>query len=350
MKAQVGVVPFGQTSDGQSVELYTLVNANGLIARVMTYGAILTELHVPDRNGKLADIVLGFDQLDRYLVPHPYFGATVGRVGNRIAGARFTIKGKVFPVAANDGGVHSLHGGLKGFDKVIWKARGITESSSVAVEFGYVSPHMEEGYPGNLSVTVRYTLTDTNELRLDYTATTNETTPVNLTHHSYFNLACKGDILGHELTLAADRYTPVDSTLIPTGELNPVAGLPMDFRKPRKIGARIVELTGNPGGYDHNFVLNKNGGKLSLAARVREHGSGRIMEVLTTEPGIQFYSGNFLDGTLTGKGGTVYRKHSGFCLETQHFPDSVNQPKFPSILLEPGETYTQTTIHKFSAL
>jgi aldose 1-epimerase len=342
--------PFGKTDDGTPVDLYILTNGRGMTAKVMTYGAILTELDVPDKDGKPEDVVLGFDDLKGYLAGHPFFGATVGRVANRIAKGRFTLNGKEYKLAVNNG-PNALHGGKKGFDKMVWKAEPVKAASGVAVKFTYKSPDGEEGYPGNLTATVTYTLTTKNELRLDYTATTDKATPVNLSNHSYFNLAGprSGDILGHEMMLAADKYTPVDETLIPTGEIKPVRGTPLDFTKPTAIGARIAQMKGKPGGYDHNFVLNGGGKRLALAARVHDPKSGRVMEMYTTEPGVQFYTGNFLDGSNKGKGGVVYKKHQGFCLEAQHFPDSVNHPNFPSTILEPGKTYKQTTIYKFSA-
>ena len=348
MKADISKSRFGMMPDGTEVDLYTLRNANGMIAKVMTYGTILTELHVPDTGGKPLDVVLGFDSLDRYLAGHPYFGCTVGRVANRVAAGKFTLDGKEYRLALNDGTNH-LHGGLKGFDKVVWKGEPVAAQGGVAVKFEYVSKDGEEGYPGNLSVSVIYTLTDANEWRLDYAATTDKATPVNLTNHSYFNLAGKGDVLGHVVTLSADSYTPVDDKLIPTGEIASVRGTPLDFTSPMPVGSRIEQLTNVPRGYDHNFVLNSGGGKLALAARVEEPASGRIMEILTTEPAVQFYTGNFLDGSVTGKGGIVYNRHAGFCLETDHFPDAVNRGKFPSVILRPGQTYTQTTVHRFSA-
>jgi aldose 1-epimerase len=349
-KPSVKKESFGKTSDGVEVFLYTLTNASGTKAKIMTYGAILTELHVPDRDGKLADVVLGFDNLKDYLAGHPYFGATVGRVANRIAKGEFTLGGKTYKLAVNNG-PNSLHGGKKGFDKVVWEAEPVTVPDAAAVKFTYVSKDGEEGYPGNLTATVVYTLTNNNALRLDYTAKTDKATPVNLTNHSYFNLAGpkSGDILGHELTLNADRYTPADDTLIPTGEIKPVKDTPLDFTKPRKIGERIEQIKADPVGYDHNYVLNSGGKELALAATVREPKSGRVMEMYTTEPGVQFYTGNFLDGKQTGKDGVVYKKHGGFCLEAQHFPDSVHHDNFPSMILKPGETYKQTTIYKFSA-
>jgi aldose 1-epimerase len=345
----VSKVVFGETPDRNFVMLYTLTNANGARAKVSTYGAILTELQVPDRDGKLADVVLGFDDLKGYLAGHPYFGSNVGRVGNRVAKGKFTLDGKEYKLATNNG-PNSLHGGLKGFDKVVWKAS--TAYGETSVKLTYRSPDGEEGYPGNLTATVTYTLTDKNELRVDYAATTDKATPVNLAHHSYFNLAgpASGDVLGHEVTILADQYTPVDDTLIPTGKVAPVRGTPLDFTTPHTIGERIAEMKGDPGGYDHNYVLRSGGSKEpALAARVVEPKTGRVMEVLTTEPGMQFYTGNFLDGKQKGKGGVVYKKHAGFCLEAQHFPDSVNRPEFPSVILRPGETYTQTTVYRFSA-
>ncbi len=347
-KAGVQKSNFGKMPDGTTIDQYTLTNAKGLVAKVITYGATLTELYVPDRQGKLGDIILGFDNLAQYLGNHPYFGATVGRVANRIAKGKFTLSGKEYTVATNDGPNH-LHGGLKPFNRVVWKAEPIEQVAAAAVKFTYLSADGEEGYPGALRVTVIYTLTDKNELKIEYSASTDKATPVNLTNHAYFNLAGEGDILGHEMMIAANRYTPVDGTLIPTGELAPVKGTPMDFTKPALIGSRINQLTNQPRGYDHNYVLNSGGKKLARAVRVTEPKSGRIMEVETTEPGIQFYSGNFLDGTLKGKGGTIYKQYYGFCVEADHFPDAVHQPKFPSIILEPGKTYTQTTIHRFSA-
>ena len=342
---------FGTTKEGLVVDLYTLTNKNGMTARVITYGALLTELHVPDKQGKMADVVLGFKDLATYEAGHPYFGATVGRVGNRIAKGRFTLEGKQYALATNNGPNH-LHGGNVGFDKRIWKAQPVQVADGAAVRFTYVSPDGEEGYPGTLTSTVTYMLTDRDELKLDYTASTDKATPVNLTHHSYFNLSGEGhgDILGHELTILADRYTPVDDTLIPTGQLAEVEGTVMDFRKPVTIGARIAKVPGAPpGGYDHNYVLRSGGGALALAAVVRDPTSGRVLEVLTTEPGLQFYSGNFLDGTLVGKAGVAYARHAGFCLETQHFPDSVNRANFPTTILAPGQTYRSTTIYRFSA-
>jgi aldose 1-epimerase len=339
---------FGSTA-GRPVTLYTLRNSNGMVAKVMNYGATITSLQVPDRTGRLDGVVLGFDSLSGYLAKEPYFGATVGRVGNRIAKGRFTLDGKAYQLATNDGPNH-LHGGLRGFDKVVWDSEVVPGSADPAVRFRYLSRDGEEGYPGNCSVEVTFALTAANELHIDYSVSTDRDTPVNVTNHSYFNLKGPehGDVLGHVLTLHASRYTPVDSTLIPTGELRAVAGTPMDFTQPATIGARILEVGGVPGGYDHNFVLDGLPGTMTWAARVYEPTTGRALEVLTTEPGVQFYSGNFLDGTITGDGGVVYRQHMGFCLETQHFPDSVNHPNFPSYVLKAGTTYTSHTVLRFS--
>ena len=351
MEARVDKEPFGTTTEGTAVDLYTLKNSQGMVARIATYGGTVTELHTADRAGRMDDVVLGFKALPQYLGNHPYFGGIIGRVGNRIAKGRFTLNGHEYTLVTNDGPNH-LHGGTRGFNRVVWQARPAAGPDGASLSLTYVSPDGEEGYPGTLTSTVVYTLTNQNELRIEYTATTDRPTPVNLTNHSYFNLAGEGmgDILGHELMLAADRFTPVDSTLIPTGELAPVAGTPMDFLKPALIGSRIAQVPlAAPGGYDHNYVLTSGGGTLALAARVREPNTGRVMEVYTTEPGVQFYTGNFLDGSLTGKRGVAYKKNFGFCLETQHFPDSVNHPKFPSTILEPGQTYRTTTVYKFTA-
>ncbi len=353
--ARAGVLKtaFGQTKEGVPVDQYTLTNRRGMIAKVITYGATLTDLIVPDRAGTPGDVVLGYDKLEPYLAGVPYFGSTVGRVGNRIAKGRFTLNGQTYTLATNNGPNH-LHGGLKGFDKVVWKAETVAGAGGTSVKFTYHSPDGEEGYPGNLEASVVYSLTEENELRLDYTATADKATPVNLTNHSYFNLAGdgSGDILAHVLMIAADQFTPVDEALIPTGELKPVKGTVFDFTTPTAIGARIAKVPiAPPVGYDHNFVLRKAAaaGAPALAARVSEPKSGRIMEVLTTEPGVQFYSGNFLDGTLKNRHGVTYNKHAAFCLETQHFPDSVNHPNFPTTVLQPGERYQSTTIYRFGA-
>jgi aldose 1-epimerase len=349
--ARVEKTSYGTTKDGQAVDLYTLTNANGVVAKVITYGATMTELCVPDRTGKMADVVLGFKTLAEYEGVHPYFGATIGRVGNRIALGKFKLDGREYTLAANNGPNH-LHGGVRGFDKRVWKAQTVPAASGAAVKFAYTSADMEEGYPGVLTATVAYTLTNANELRLDYTATTDKPTIVNLTNHSYFNLAGEGEgtILDHELTIMADRFTPVDDTLIPTGEIASVRGTVMDFNRATAIGARIAQVPGAaPGGYDHNYVLSHGGGVLAMSATVRDPKSGRMMDVLTSEPGVQLYTGNFLDGTLTGKAGVAYKQHFGLCLETQHFPDSINHPNFPPVILRPGTTFKSTTVYRFSA-
>jgi aldose 1-epimerase len=349
-KRGVTRAPFGTTADRKAVEIYTLTNAHGVEMRVITYGGIITSLKVPDRSGHLGDIVLGFDTIDGYLKDPPYFGALIGRYGNRIAKGQFTLDGKTFKLATNNGPNH-LHGGVKGFDKVIWNAVPDSDANGVSVTLSRISPDGEEGYPGNLQTTVRYTLTDKNELAIDYRATTDKATPVNLTQHSYFNLADDaGDILGHELTIHASRYTPVDDTLIPTGELAAVDGTPFDFRKATTIGARIAtdnEQLKNGGGYDHNWVLDRKGPGVQAAARLVDSKSGRTLDVATTEPGLQVYSGNFLDGSITGKSGRVYRRRTGLCLETQHFPDSPNHRNFPSTILKPGQTYSSQTVFTF---
>ena len=341
---------FGMTDSGEPVELYTLTNANGMEARIMTYGGTVVSLKTPDRHGKLGDVALGYETLDGYVKNSPYFGAIIGRYGNRIGKARFSLDGKEHTLGKNNG-ENMLHGGFKGFDKVVWKAKEVKSKDGVGLSLSYVSKDGEEGFPGNLTVIVVYTLTNNNELKIEYNATTDKTTVVNLTNHSYFNLAGEGSILQHELMIDASRFTPVDAGLIPTGELRSVKGTPMDFTRSTVIGARIdqqdEQLTAGRG-YDHNWVLNNVTGSLALAARVYEPGSGRVMEIYTTEPGIQFYSGNFLDGSITGKNGQVYRKRYGLCLETQHFPDSPNKPGFPSTVLKPGRKYKTTTIYKFS--
>ena len=344
---------FGKTADGESVDLFTLTNRNGMEARITNYGGIVTTLTAPDRNNKYADVVLGFNDLDSYLKGHPYFGALVGRYGNRIAKGRFTLNGVEYKLAVNNGENH-LHGGIKGFDKVVWTARSMRTKLGPALSLTYVSKDMEEGYPGNLTVKVVYTLTNNNELRIDYSASTDKDTVTNLTHHSYFNLAGEGngDILNHQLLLKANRFTPTDAGSIPTGELRNVQGTPFDFLKSTSIGARInqdEEQLKFGGGYDHNWVVNGRAGTLRQAASVYESTSGRVMDVWTTEPGIQFYTGNFLDGTLTGKSGKAYARRNGFCLETQHYPDSPNKPKFPTTTLRKGATYRSTTIYRFSA-
>lgn len=338
---------FGQTPDGQQVDLYTLTNANGLRSKVTNYGAILVSMEVPDRNGKLADVTLGYDSLDRYLKRGSFFGATVGRYANRIGKAGFVLNGVEYKLAANSGPNH-IHGGSKGFDKVVWEAERVETKDAVGVRMSYLSKDGEEGYPGNLKCSVTYTLTNNDELKISYGAETDKTTVVNMTNHSYWNLAGQGngDVLGHELLLNADRYTVADKGLIPTGEIRTVKGTALDFTKPVTIGARIAQVGS---GYDHNYVLNSGGGSLALCARVYEPASGRLMEVYTTEPGVQLFTGNFLDGSVAGKAGKMYKRHGGFCLETQHFPDSPNKPEFPSVVLEPGRKYATTTVHKFYA-
>ena len=342
--------PFGQTPDGKEVYLFTLRNTKGAEALISNYGGIVTSLKVRDRNGKLGDVVLGFDNLGDYVKDSPFFGALIGRYGNRIARGKFTLDGKEYSLATNNY-PNALHGGVKGFDKVVWDPTILAGPEGPSLKLTYLSKDGEEGYPGNLSVTVVYTLTEDNGLKVDYTATTDKDTVVNLTQHSYFNLAGKGLILDHVVMIPADKFTPVDSTLIPTGELKPVDGTPFDFRKPTAIGARINqedEQLKFGKGYDHNWVVNKPMGEFGLMARVTEPTTGRVMEVLSAEPGLQFYSGNFLDGTLKGKGGQVYQFRSGFCMEPQHFPDSPNKPQFPSVVLKPGQTYHNTIVYRFS--
>lgn len=351
-QATVNTKSFGTLPDGQEVLLYTIENSNGVRMRVTNYGGIIVSLEVPDRNGKLADVVLGFDTLKGYEDNSPYFGAIIGRYGNRIANGEFVLNGVKYSLAKNNG-PNSIHGGVKGFNKMVWAAQPFRKDEAQGLVFTYVSKDGEEGYPGNLKVQVTYTLTNKNELIFDYQATTDKATPVNLTQHTYFNLAGEGngDILSHELTINADRFTPVDKTLIPNGELQSVKGTPLDFSKATAIGSRIDEKYEQlevAGGYDHNFVLNKPDPGPTLAARAYEPSSGRMLEVYTTEPGIQFYAGNFLDGKLAGKHGHAYKRRYGFCLETQHYPDSPNHPAFPSTILKPGETYKSQTIYTFA--
>jgi aldose 1-epimerase len=343
---------FGQTPAGQRVSIYTLTNRRGAEARIITYGGAVVSLKVPDRHGQLGDVVLGFDSLEGYLKQPFYIGALIGRYGNRIAKGRFTLDGAQYQLATNNGPNH-LHGGVRGFDKVVWQARPLTTKSGPALELTYQSHDGEEGYPGNLSVKVVYTLTNNNELRIDYDATTDKATIVNLTQHSYFNLAGEGsgDILHQRLQINAARFTPTDDTSIPTGELRAVRGTPFDFTRPFEIGARINDQDeqlrfGN--GYDHNFVLDGRMGTLRRAAEVYEPTSGRVLEVWTTEPGLQFYSGNFLTGEPAGKNGHTYPRRTAFCLETQHYPDSPNKPNFPSTVLRPGQRFHSTTIYRFS--
>ncbi|SPF54562.1 Aldose 1-epimerase [Candidatus Sulfopaludibacter sp. SbA4] len=344
---------FGKLPDGTPIELYTLSNANGMQAGIMTYGGTVVSLTAPDRGGKWADIVLGMDDLAGYLKGVPFFGAIIGRYGNRIGNATFKLDGKVYNLPKNDGD-NTLHGGPEGFDKRVWKAKTGGGADGPSLELTYTSKDGEMGFPGALSATVVYTLTAKNELKIDYTAKTNKDTVVNLTNHSYFNLAGQGegDNLQHQVTINSDRFTPVDKGLIPTGELRPVKGTPFDFTKATAIGERIGqndEQLQFGKGYDHNWVLNKDAAGLTKAAEVYEPKTGRVMEVWTTEPGLQFYTGNFLDGTIHGKGGKVYGLRSAFCMETQHYPDSPNKPGFPTTELKPGSTYRTTTVYRFSA-
>jgi aldose 1-epimerase len=343
---------FGKTADGKAIEIYTLTNTGGSEAKIITYGGAVVSLEVPDKPGKLSDVVLGYDSVAEYEKHTSFFGALIGRYGNRIGKAKFALNGKQFTLTANNGENH-LHGGPKGYDRVVWAARPSIDPAGANLELTYLSHDGEEGYPGNLKIKVVYSLTEKNELKIVYSATSDKDTVVNLTHHSYFNLSGAGNssILDHQLTLNADRFTPTDSGSIPTGELRSVKGTPFDFTRPTAIGARIDhadEQLKFGKGYDHNWVLNKRGNELSMAASVYEATSGRVMEVLTTEPGIQFYAGNFLDGSIRGKSGQNYPYRSGFCLEAQHFPDSPNKPQFPSTELKKGRTYSQTTIYRFS--
>jgi aldose 1-epimerase len=353
-KPAVTRAPFGHMPDGTDVDLFTLTNPNGVEIKTMPYGAIIVSVRVPDRKGTFADVVLGFDTLDRYLGDHPHFGAVVGRYGNRIARGRFILDGKVFQLATNNGANH-LHGGVKGFDKRLWHGEPFERGGNVGVAYTLTSRDGDESYPGTVNARVTYTLKPSNELVIDYEATTDKATPINLTQHSYFNLAGEGsgDILAHELTIDADRFTPVDEGLIPTGEIAPVDGTPFDFRKSTAIGARI----GNDNtqlrygkGYDHNWVLNGHGSQsagLVHAARVVDPKTGRTLDLSTTQPGLQFYTGNFLDGTIHGKSGRVYQQRHGLCLETQHFPDSPNHPNFPSTIVRPGDHYASQTVFAF---
>jgi aldose 1-epimerase len=350
-QTEVKKAPYGTTADGKELSLFTLTNAHGMSATITNYGGILTSLTVPDKQGASANIVLGFADPSRYQDSTykqgcPYFGALIGRYGNRIANGEFTLDGKKYTLAKNNGPNH-LHGGIVGFDKVVWTPKPLPTENGAALELSYVSKDGEEGYPGTLSVTVVYTLTDADELKIDYETVTDKKTIVNLTHHSYFNLAGEGtgDILDHMVTLDADAYTPVTDDLIPTGVIQKVEGTPFDFRTPHAIGSRIKDVKG---GYDHNWVLNGEMNRMRHVAHVEEPQSGRVMDVETTEPGVQFYTGNFLNGTLTGFSGKAYAQHYGFCLETQHFPDSPNEPAFPSTVLEPGAKYHTTTVYKFS--
>jgi aldose 1-epimerase len=350
--AEVKVSHFGKTADGKDVQAFTITGKNGVEVKLLSRGATLAEWLVPDKSGKLADCVFGFDDVAGYESKgNGYFGATVGRVGNRIAGGKFKLDGKEYTLTTNDG-PNTLHGGGKdSFDKVIWTGEPFENGNSQGVKFKYVSPDGEEGFPGQLTARVTYTLNDKNELRIDYEAETTKDTPINLTNHAYFNLSGAGSptVLDHEVMIAADHYTPVDETLIPTGEIAKVEGTPLDFRQFHKIGERVDQLNDKPGkGYDHNLVLNNQSGNLALAAKVRDPKSGRVLSVFTTEPGIQFYGGNFLDG-VKGKGGKAYKYRSALCLETQHFPNSINTPKFPSTILKPGQTYKHTCIYQITS-
>ncbi|TRO48365.1 galactose mutarotase [Candidatus Bathyarchaeota archaeon] len=342
---------WGETPEGKDVQIYTVVNERGAEARITNYGGTVVSLRVPDRDGGLGDVVLGYDTLPEYVDDLSYFGCTVGRYANRIAGGRFTLNGVGYILTANERWNH-LHGGIRGFSKVVWGARAVERGRSAGVGLTYLSRDGEEGYPGTLSVEMEYLLTEDDELRIEYRAKTDRDTVVNLSHHSYFNLAGGGDVLDHELTLHADRFTPVDGELIPTGELRRVEGTPMDFTAPTAIGERIdadYEQLELAGGYDHNWVLKGWGGGLHPAARVHHPGTGRTMEMSTTEPGVQFYSGNQIPSHITGKGRRRYGPRHGLCLEAQHFPDSPNRPEFPSTVLREGETYTQTTVYRFHA-
>ncbi len=348
---RVSSAPFGRLPDGTAVRLFTLDNGHGMRVRAMTYGAIIQQITVPDRNGTPGDVVLGFDSLAGYLHDSPYFGAVVGRYANRIAGGRFSLDGATYHLAVNNG-PNALHGGVRGFDKVVWQAEPFRRGDSVGVVFSHTSPDGDEGYPGTLRARVTYTLTPDDRLTVEYHAVTDKATPVNLSQHSYFNLAGEGsgDILSQVLTIHADGFTPVDSTLIPTGEIRPVAGTPFDFRTPHAIGARIDEADEQlrfAGGYDHNFVLARTGPGLFHAVHLLAPSTGRTLDVYTTQPGLQFYSGNFLDGTLRGKGGHPYLHRGALCLETQHFPDSPNQPEFPSTILRPGQQFQSRTVFAF---
>jgi aldose 1-epimerase len=347
---QVSRQPFGQSPDGKEVYLFSLRNTKGAEALISNYGGLVTSLKVPDKSGHLGDVVLGYDNLADYIKDSPYFGALIGRYGNRIARGKFTLDGQTYSLVTNNY-PNALHGGTKGFDKVVWEPSIVTGPDGAGLKLTYLSKAGEEGYPGNLSVVVVYTLTDDNALKVEYTATTDKDTVINLTQHSYFNLAGAGLNLNHVVMIPADKFTPVDSTLIPTGELRPVAGTPFDFRTPTAIGARINqddEQLKFGKGYDHNWVINKPLGQFGLMARVTEPTSGRVLEVMSTEPGLQFYTGNFLDGTLKGKEGRVYPFRAAFCMEPQHYPDSPNHPEFPSVVLKPGQTYHNLIVYKFS--
>lgn len=353
-KSTITHAPFGQMPDGRPVEIYTLRNARGAEARIMTYGGIVQSLSVPDKNGNFADVVLGYDHLQGYLVKNPYFGALVGRYANRIAAGKFTLEGQAYTVTTNNGG-NALHGGRVGFDKVLWQVeQAAVGPEGAEIQLSYLSKDGEEGFPGNLKVHARYVFTDRNELKLEFSATTDRATVINLSHHSYFNLAGQGsgDVLGHVVTIYSDTITPLGTNQIPTGEFAKVAGTPFDFRQPTAIGARINvpdPALQQARGYDHNWVINKPLGQFGLLARVVEPGSRRVLEVWSDEPGLQFYTGNFLNNTITGKSGAVYQQHAGLCLEPQHYPDSPNKPQFPPVVLQPGQTFRSTIVYKFGA-
>jgi aldose 1-epimerase len=339
---------YGKMPDGTQVDEYTLTNSKGMTIKVINYGGIVTGLYVPDKNGKVADVCLGCSNLEEYIEGHPFFGAIAGRVANRIAKGKFTLDGKEYTLATNNGPNH-LHGGIVGFDKRVWKATPMEYKNGVGLELNYTSKDGEEGYPGTLSTTITYMLTEGNEWHIHYQATTDKATPINLTQHAYFNLAGHdaGTILDHELKIDADKYTPTDDTLIPTGKIEPVKGTPFDFSTPTPIGKQIKDIKADPQGYDLNYVLNGKSGELRLIAEVTDPKSGRVMKVSTDQPGVQLYTSNFLDGKQKGKGGVKYKQYGGFCLETQHYPDSINHPDFPSVVLKPGENYKQATVYAF---
>jgi aldose 1-epimerase len=348
---QIGIkdTVWGQTTDGKQVHLFTLQNAKGMVVKITDFGGIVTSILAPDKDGKFDDVVLGFDSLAPYFINNPHFGGIIGRYANRIGNATFILDGKKYRLVANDG-KNTLHGGVVGFDKKLWSAEKFSDSTKVGIHLSLLSPDGDQGFPGNLKVTVTYTLTNANELKIDYEATTDKATPINLTHHSYFNLAGagNGNILAQSVMINAEEYVPVNSSLIPTGEMKTIRGTDMNFLNAHPIGERINNIPGVPGGYDHTYVIRHKKGDLNLAATAYDSVNKRFLEILTTEPGVQFYTGNFLDGTLTGKGGKVYNKYYGFCLETQHFPDSPNQPDFPSTILKPGEIFTSHTVYQFS--
>ncbi|WP_438017232.1 aldose epimerase family protein [Sorangium sp. So ce315] len=345
----ISKAPFGN-ADGKEIVLYTLTSASGLVAKVMTYGATVTELHVPDKAGELGDVVLGYDNLDGYLKNSPYFGSTVGRVANRIKNAQFQLEGKTYKLSAN-AGAHSLHGGTKGWDKVVWDAEATETPDGPSVKLTYVSKDGEEGYPGTVTAVTTYTLTSKNELKVEMSATTDKTTIINMAHHSYWNLGGHGSgpVTEHELTLHADSYTPPDASLVPSGQVKPVKGTPLDFTTAKTIGKDLKAAGGKPVGYDHNLVVSGDPHKLREVARAKDPKTGRVLTVEADQPGVQFYTGNFLDGSITGKGGAVYNQYSGFCLEPQKFPNSINIPAWKDeVILKPGQRYAQTTVFRFT--